>query len=123
MPRRILFCCLCSPLVYLFLLSTACADEVQASPYRLLSRSQQPLNWKLSLTPAQHRWIEGKEQLLLGTSAPDYPPFDMTASGRDYEGLTADVAGILGAALDLPIQVRRFASRQEAVKALTPGTN
>ncbi|MFQ6571705.1 transporter substrate-binding domain-containing protein [Pseudomonas sp. UM16] len=121
MPRRILFCCLCSTVVYLFLLSTACADEVQASPYRLLSRSQQPLNWKLSLTPAQHRWIEGKEQLLLGTSAPDYPPFDMTASGRDYEGLTADVAGILGAALGLRIQVRRFASRQEAVQALTLG--
>ncbi|MGH8381995.1 transporter substrate-binding domain-containing protein [Pseudomonas sp.] len=120
MPSRIRFCCLCSVLACLCLLSTARADVVQASQYTLLSRSQ-PASMNLSLSAAQRRWIERKGQLLLGTSAPDYPPFDMTASGRDYEGLTADVAGILGNTLGLPIQVRRFASRQDAVRALTLG--
>ncbi|MFZ0157203.1 transporter substrate-binding domain-containing protein [Pseudomonas sp. Hg5Tf] len=120
MPKRILFSCLCITLLYLCQLSTAYADEIKASQYRLLSRSQ-PVGLKLSLNPAQQQWINGKGQLLLGTSAPDYPPFDMTASGRDYEGLTADVAGILEHTLGLPIHVRRFASRQDAVQALTQG--
>ena len=120
MPSHILYRCLCSVLTCLCLLSTARADDLQASPYRLLSRSQ-PVNLNLALSPAQQRWIAGKGQLLLGTSAPDYPPFDMTASGRDYEGLTADMAGILQNALGLPVQVRRFASRQDAVNALTRG--
>ncbi|MHC2148008.1 transporter substrate-binding domain-containing protein [Pseudomonas sp. 210_17 TE3656] len=120
MPSRTLYCCLCSLLACLYLLPTAYADDVQASQHRLLSRSQ-PVSVDLPLSSAQRRWIAGKKQLLLGTSAPDYPPFDMTASGRDYEGLTADIAGILQNTLRLPIQVRRFANRQEAVKALTLG--
>lgn len=96
------------------------ADEVAASPFTLFSRAG-PIAMKLPLTPAQRLWIKGKGQLVLGTSAPDYPPFDMTASGRDYEGLTADFAGLIGSALDLPIQVQRFATRQDAVKALAQG--
>ncbi|MFJ2548917.1 transporter substrate-binding domain-containing protein [Pseudomonas sp. NPDC087612] len=96
------------------------ADEVAASPFTLFSRAG-PIAMQLSLTPAQRLWIKGKGQLVLGTSAPDYPPFDMTASGRDYEGLTADFAGLIGSALDLPIQVKRFATRQDAVKALAQG--
>lgn len=120
MPSRILHYVLASVLAGLCLLASAQADDAPASTYRLLSRSQaEPMN--LSLSPQQRRWLQSKGQLLLGTSAPDYPPFDMTASGRDYEGLTADVAGIVEAALGIPIKVRRYASRQEAVKALTLG--
>ncbi|MGH8462661.1 MAG: transporter substrate-binding domain-containing protein, partial [Pseudomonas sp.] len=37
------------------------------------------------------------------------------------EGLTADIAGILGKALGLTVRVERFASRQDAVKALSLG--
>ncbi|MEG0859374.1 MAG: transporter substrate-binding domain-containing protein [Pseudomonas sp.] len=120
MPRRILSGYLCIVLACLSLVSTALADQVQASHYKLLSRAQ-PIGMELSLNSAQRHWLDGKERLLLGTSAPDYPPFDITTSGRDYEGLTADIAGILGRTLGLPIQVRRFASRQDAVRALTLG--
>ena len=62
-----------------------------------------------------------KHELILGTSAPDYPPFDLTASGRDYEGFTADYAGILGQTMGLPVKVQRFASRQDAIHALQTG--
>jgi len=120
MSRRILCSCLCIFLACLCLVSTALADQTQAGPYRLLSRAQ-PVSMNLVLNATQHHWIDSKEQLVLGTSGPDYPPFDITTSGRDYEGLTADIAGILGSTLGLPIQVRRFASRQEAVRALTLG--
>ncbi|CAK9888347.1 MULTISPECIES: transporter substrate-binding domain-containing protein [Pseudomonas] len=118
MPRQRLSLLLCAALACLSL--AAQADEVASSPFTLFSRAD-PLPTKLPLTPTQQAWVQGKGQLVLGTSAPDYPPFDMTASGRDYEGLTADFAGLIGSALGLPIQVQRFATRQDAVKALVQG--
>ncbi|WP_274643116.1 transporter substrate-binding domain-containing protein [Pseudomonas serbica] len=87
--------------------------------YTLLSRSALPL--EVQLDPSQRHWIEGKTELILGTSAPDYPPFDLTSSGHDYEGFTADYAGILGKALGLPVKVQRFASRGAAIEALENG--
>ncbi|MCU1732820.1 MULTISPECIES: transporter substrate-binding domain-containing protein [unclassified Pseudomonas] len=101
-------------------LSPALADDIGETHYKLLSRStQMPLG--ISLTPAQQAWIQTRRELVLGTSAPDYPPFDMTASGRDYEGLTADYAGLLGLTLGLPIRIKRYASRDLALQALVDG--
>jgi two-component system sensor histidine kinase EvgS len=74
-----------------------------------------------SLQPSQRQWLQTRYELVLGTSAPDYPPFDMTASGRDYEGFTADYAGLLGQATGLPIRIKRFPSRDAALQALTAG--
>ena len=45
----------------------------------------------------------------------------MTASGQDYEGLTADYAGLLATALNVSIKVQRFATRDAAIKALDEG--
>ncbi|MNJ15878.1 Virulence sensor protein BvgS precursor [compost metagenome] len=118
MLRHSLTLLLCAVLACLSIATRA--DDVAATPLTLFSRAE-PIAMKLPLTPAQRLWIKGKGELLLGTSAPDYPPFDMTASGRDYEGLTADFAGLIGSALGLPIRVQRYATRQEAVKALAQG--
>lgn len=96
------------------------AQEEGTGSYTLLSRSaQSPL--RISLTPAQQAWLKTRRELVLGTSAPDYPPFDLTASGRDYEGLTADYAGLLGATLGLPVKIKRFPSRGLALQALVDG--
>ncbi len=100
--------------------SLAVAGENPEINYKLLSRSAQvPL--RISLTPVQQAWIQTRREVILGTSAPDYPPFDMTASGRDYEGLTADYAGMLGLTLGLPVKIKRFASRDLALQALVDG--
>lgn len=88
--------------------------------YRLLARSL-PTHLQIALTPAQERWLDTRHELVLGTSAPDYPPFDMTTSGGEYEGLSADYAGIIGEALGLRVRVERFASRDQAEKALMLG--
>ena len=98
----------------------AMAEVDQPGQYALLSRSG-PVRINITLTPEQTEWLNDKHELILGTSAPDYPPFDMTASGRDYEGLTADYAGLLSNTLDIPIRVERFANREDAVRALTEG--
>lgn len=96
------------------------ATELASQNYTLLSRSS-PSHMETRLDRGQWQWLQNKRELILGTSAPDYPPFDMTITGRDYEGFTADYAGILAYALDTPIKVQRFKSRAAAIQALTEG--
>ncbi|WP_440784159.1 transporter substrate-binding domain-containing protein [Pseudomonas syringae] len=92
-----------------------------ADHYTLLGRSS-PAHMDVKLDSGQWQWVRGRRELILGTSAPDYPPFDITISGNDYEGITADYAGIISKALDLPIRVKRFESRDAAIKGLVDGT-
>ena len=103
--------CLCMPL-------RTSADT--SSDFALLSRSASE-SVQVVFEAPQRQWLQTRNELVLGTSAPDYPPFDMTVSGRDYEGLTADYAGLLSQAAQLPIRIRRFASRDEAIRALVDG--
>ena len=76
---------------------------------------------EIKLDEAHRAWLKTRKELVLGTSAPDYPPFDLSASGRDYEGLTADYADILARATGLSMRVLRFASREAAMAALKDG--
>jgi two-component system sensor histidine kinase EvgS len=88
--------------------------------YTLLSRvTADPL--QISFDASQRAWLQGRQELVLGTSAPDYPPFDLSTSGRDYEGMTADYAGVVAQAAGLPVKVLRFNSRGEAIAALKSG--
>ncbi|ANY86228.1 MULTISPECIES: ATP-binding protein [Pseudomonas putida group] len=73
------------------------------------------------LTPTQRQWLSEKKELVIGTSFPDYPPFDITTGGRDYQGLTAEYAGLIGIALGLKVRVLGFDSRQSAIEALKNG--
>jgi len=102
-------------------LSTS-VPAAQATPkyYTLLSRSGS-IQLENQLDKAQRQWLQGKRELVLGTSAPDYPPFDVTSSGHDYEGLTADYAGLLAKALALPVKVLRYPTREAAIQALEAG--
>ncbi|MEX5507104.1 transporter substrate-binding domain-containing protein [Pseudomonas putida] len=107
-------------LALLLLSGVAQATYHEASSYTLLARSSAKPT-KPILTAEQRQWLEGRQELVLGTSAPDYPPFDITSGGRDYQGLTAEYASLIGAALQLPVRVLRFPSRQAAVEALRHG--
>lgn len=91
-----------------------------ADHYTLLGRSS-PAHMDVKLDSQQWQWVRGQRELILGTSSPDYPPFDITISGNDYEGITADYAGIISDALDLPVRVQRFETRNAAIKALAAG--
>lgn len=104
----------------LCLSTSVSAASTTVENYALLSRSTGG-HLEVQLDKPQRQWAQNKRELILGTSAPDYPPFDLTVSGRDYEGFTADYAGILGQATGLPVKVQRYASRQAAIKALQQG--
>lgn len=119
MPRRltdflvILSASLCFSTVVL-------ATQTAPERYTLLSRAG-IVHQNTQLNKGQHQWLTSKRELVLGTSAPDYPPFDVSASGLDYEGITADYAGVLAKALALPVIVLRYPTREAAIQALKAG--
>jgi two-component system, NarL family, sensor histidine kinase EvgS len=96
------------------------ASSQDAVPYTLLARSTAgPLSPRL--TEQKRQWLQSRHALILGTSAPDYPPFDITGGGQVYQGLTAEYANLIGKALNLPVQVMRYPHRKAAVQALKRG--
>jgi two-component system sensor histidine kinase EvgS len=96
------------------------ADEPEEEILQLLGRSRLG-NHQVGLAEADWSWLRQKGILYLGVSAPDYPPFDVTSNGRDYEGLTADYMELLAQLLHVQVQVRRFASRAQVIRALKEG--
>lgn len=99
---------------------SAVAEEHEPTALTMLKRaSAQPSRPKLSVE--QRNWLEKKQRLTLGTSFPDYAPFDITSGGRDYQGITAEYAAVIGTALGLPVTVLRFDNRLDAVEALKQG--
>ncbi|MFV3304419.1 transporter substrate-binding domain-containing protein [Pseudomonas sp. NY15181] len=76
---------------------------------------------KVHLDEADWQWLRNKRTLVLGVTAPDYAPFDITASGTDLEGVTADYMGVLAEALNVRVEVRRYADRNSAIDALQHG--
>lgn len=62
----------------------------------LLGRSSLAEDLRLNLDVDDRNWLWTRNVLWLGVSRPDRVPFDITTTGRDYEGLTADYAGLLG---------------------------
>ena len=96
------------------------AVQTQPEHYNLLSRAGN-VQLDTPLDKLQLGWLQNKRELVLGTAAPDYPPFDITSSGHDYEGITADYAGVLSKALALPVRVQRYPSREASIRALESG--
>ncbi|QVM94472.1 transporter substrate-binding domain-containing protein [Pseudomonas sp. SORT22] len=106
----------CLPLL---LLDSSLADE-PGEPRTLLARSVVG-GEGVALSADDRRWLKEKAVLRLGTSRPDYPPFDINVSQNEYEGLTADYAGLISELLGIRVEVRRYNSRQQAITALHTG--
>ena len=104
----------------LILCTSVFAEPPRTETFSLLSRSGS-YQMDIPLNKAQRYWLQNNPELVVGTSTADYPPFDITDSGQDYEGFTADYVGILAKALNVSIKVQRFASRDAAIKALEEG--
>ncbi len=98
----------------------ATTDESKVETLHLLGRSRVG-DYQVGLAESDWSWLRNKGTLYLGVSSPDYPPFDLTSNDRDYEGLTADYAGLLAELLHVQVQVRRFNSRADVIRALKEG--
>ncbi|KAB0494787.1 transporter substrate-binding domain-containing protein [Pseudomonas vancouverensis] len=99
-----------------------CASAVwaQSAPMTLHGRSSAE-GLSVTLGENESRWLKLKGRLVLAVSAPDYPPFEFNAAGKMFEGITADYAGLLEQLLQVPIDVRRYPSRADAVRAIKEG--
>ncbi|VVP65152.1 Sensor histidine kinase RcsC [Pseudomonas fluorescens] len=92
----------------------------QPQSLALLGRSNVD-GYSLKLSASDSRWLQQKGRLVLAVSTPDYPPFDITATGHALEGITADYVGLLQQLLRVEIDILRYGSRDEAVQALKQG--
>lgn len=96
------------------------AEQHDWTPMNLLARSaDEPV--KVLLPDSDWQWLRDKRTLRLGVSAPDYAPFDITTSGTDLEGITADFAGVVADTLNVRLEVRRYPDREAALAALERG--
>ena len=68
------------------------------------------------------RWLWRHRVLRLGVLGSDQPPLDILGTGRAYEGITADYAGLVAEHLNLGMQVQVFDSFEAALAALRDGT-
>ncbi|TVT89697.1 transporter substrate-binding domain-containing protein [Pseudomonas sp. RGB] len=92
----------------------------QPQNLRLLGHSS--LNGhSVTLGEADWQWLRGRRVLLMGVSAPDYGPFELTNNNDEIEGITADYAGLLAQALNISVEVRRYDTRDEVLEALKQG--
>ncbi|PJK32206.1 hybrid sensor histidine kinase/response regulator [Pseudomonas sp. S10E 269] len=91
----------------------------QPYPLRLLGHStlEHP---DVALDESDWRWLRERRTLVMGVSAPDYAPFDLS-NHDDFEGITADYTGLVSQVLNIPIEVRRYDTRDEVIEALKSG--
>ncbi|MFL1542882.1 transporter substrate-binding domain-containing protein [Pseudomonas sp. O39] len=75
----------------------------------------------LPLAPAEQQWLAAHPTLKVGISIDDYQPIDITRDRNRYQGISADYLSLVGARLDMPMQVLGFAERAQAVEALRSG--
>ncbi|WP_318528686.1 transporter substrate-binding domain-containing protein, partial [Aeromonas hydrophila] len=66
-------------------------------------------------------WLLKKKKLILAVPLPDNPPMDITMRGNIYEGVTADIIGLLSKKLNVEIQAKIFNSRDLAIAAVKNG--
>jgi len=76
---------------------------------------------QLQLSPADLKLLSTKKQLRVGTSKPDYPPFDITNHNHEFEGISADYLALIGQLLTVHIQVLSYPNRTEVIRALKRG--
>ncbi|WP_422396280.1 transporter substrate-binding domain-containing protein [Pseudomonas trivialis] len=73
------------------------------------------------LKESDWRWLRERRTLLMGISAPDYAPFDLTNNNGEFQGITADFAALISQALNVTIEVRSYETRDEVIEALKQG--
>lgn len=73
------------------------------------------------LSRNEKNWIKNKKKLILAIPQPDNPPFDITLRSLNYEGVSADVVGLISSALNIPIVTKIYKDRSAALAAIRNG--
>ncbi|QGZ71104.1 response regulator [Aeromonas hydrophila] len=110
----------------LFFVGVASATEAQGDAQKILnvySREVSPDYKKmmLSLSEKERLWLKEKKQLILAVPTPDNPPMDITLRGGEYEGVTADILGVIENIIGIKVFAKPFSSRAAAINAVRNG--
>lgn len=105
----------------ILLLVCTYAHSVLALEHAVLLSRAQPHNLELALHDNDWRWLRNKKELVMGTSAPDFPPVELSNPNHDYEGITADYLGLIADSFGIPVKIRRYSTREQALQALQAG--
>ncbi|MGV2846112.1 ATP-binding protein [Aeromonas hydrophila] len=108
--------------IILVALCTLCASahELEAQLLHIYARNDSEYLEKRSLPlhAEDWLWLRNRGRLILGVPRPDNPPMDITLRANAYEGVTADIAGMLSHLLRVEIVVKTYPSRAAAIDAL-----
>lgn len=112
--------------IIIFLVTAANADEYSRNEHpslNLYSREVSPDYTKmmLSLNETELNWLKERKQLIVAVPVPDNPPMDITLRSGEYEGVTADILGVIEKKIGVKIIAKPFSSRSEAINAIRNG--
>lgn len=98
------------------------AHEINYHHYHLLGYPDK-INEKINLSPEERKTLSLYSDLIVGISAPDYPPFDMTVNGEQeyYKGMSADYLHIITSMLNINVNIKRYKSREKLITAVLNG--
>lgn len=112
-------------LTFIFFIVLSLTGEVsgrEQSTMFIFSREPVPTKYQgLTLSDIEQDLLHSKKQLVLAVPAPDNPPLDITKFSGQYEGVTADVVGLLSSILGIPIVAKQYESRSAALQAIRRG--
>jgi len=106
--------------IFLILLCAA-RVPVQAKEFHLLTRASFEGLKPLVLSTEDRHLLQDKKQLVMGIFPSESPPYGMTNMRDEYEGLSADYAGLVAKQLGLTLHIEQYASLEQALNALKSG--
>ncbi|BAP40793.1 sensory box histidine kinase/response regulator [Pseudomonas sp. StFLB209] len=102
------------------LLFSAVAGAGQSLPFTLAAPFEpvQPL----ALNASDRQWLDLRKALRVGIVVADNEPIDITTDGNRYQGVSADYLSLLAGKLNMPVQLKGFSQRDDAIDALRDGS-
>lgn len=73
------------------------------------------------ITEEQVKWLQKRKRLVLAMPIINSPPMSLLRRDRFYEGVTADIVGLVADSLGVEIVVQEFLSYEDAIKAVKNG--
>jgi two-component system sensor histidine kinase EvgS len=118
---RIHFIRLRHGLLPIILLTTVCQAQDLNGGASKLSDLNRAIGLSRPLSQPALDWPKAKKILKVGVSTPDNPPFTITNSNHELQGISAEYLLALQRALSITIELRTFPSRELAFAALNRG--
>ncbi|WP_445177509.1 transporter substrate-binding domain-containing protein [Pseudomonas sp. McL0111] len=109
-------CCLLACLLWLF----AASQSAVAEDDRLIVRTPE-LAPAVTFDAPTQKWLDGRSSIRVAFWGRALPPMYTGYEPGGFEGVTADVLGLLQQTLGVPLEMISYANRNEALQAMAKG--